>query len=197
MNLAPVSVEHSHGDCAGGPGQVGDKFERAHAASRVGAQFSNDIRRTVKILDSVLHFRDPRAQASWSMDRWLPSCCAAHCRERAPRPVLIGGRRGDKNCGPPAVRGRYASPFPQVLASKLVFEDGLASRSLDNSAYGQWRSAATLGNYSSDGCGYELMTEHWRPYTSDRQRIADRRKRRKGAPPPSSTAKRPSSPRFH
>jgi len=108
MNLAPVSVEHSHGDCAGGPGQVGDKFERAHAASRVGAQFSNDIRRTVKILDSVLHFRDPRAQASWSMDRWLPSCCAAHCRERAPRPVLIGGRRGDKNCGRPAVRGRYA-----------------------------------------------------------------------------------------
>jgi hypothetical protein len=53
MNLAPVSVEHSHGDCAGHPGQVGDKFERAHAASRVGAQFSNDIRRTVKILDSV------------------------------------------------------------------------------------------------------------------------------------------------
>jgi hypothetical protein len=103
--------------------------------------------------------------------------------------VLIGDRCGD-DCGPPAVGDRYASPFPQVLASKLVFEDGLASRSLDNSAYGQWRSAATLGNYSSDGCGYELMTEHWRPYTSDRQRIADRRKRRKGAPPPSSTAKR-------
>jgi hypothetical protein len=85
---------------------------------------------------------------------------------------------------------RYASPFPQVLASKLVFEDGLASRSLDNFAYGQWRSAATLGNYSSDGCGYDSVTEHWRPYTSDRRRIVDRRKRRKGAPPPSSTAKR-------
>jgi len=88
MNLAPVSVEHSHGDCAGRPGHVGHKFKRAHAASRVGAQFSNNIRGTVKILDSVLHFRDPRAQASWSMGRWLPSCCAAHCRERAPRPVL-------------------------------------------------------------------------------------------------------------
>src|ERR1700722_9913919 len=100
MNLAPVSVEHSHGDCAGGPGQGGDKVERAHAASRVGAQFSNDIRRTVKILDSVLHFRDPRAQASWSMDRWLPSCCAA-----AALRIAIGGRRRDKNCGPPAVRG--------------------------------------------------------------------------------------------
>src|SRR3984957_11787620 len=41
MNLALVSVEHSHGDCAGRPGQVGDKFERAHAASRVSAQFPN------------------------------------------------------------------------------------------------------------------------------------------------------------
>ena len=82
------------------------------------------------------------------------------------RPLLIGDRRGD-DCGPPAVRDRYASPSPQVLASKLVFEDGLASRSLDNSAYGQWRSAATLGNYSRDGCGYDLMTQHWRPYTSD------------------------------
>ena len=61
----------------------------------------------------------------------------------------------------------YASPLPQVLASKLVFEDGLASRSLDNSAYGQWRPVATLGNYSRDGCGYGLMTEHWRPYRSD------------------------------
>jgi len=143
MNLAPVSVEHSHGDCAGRPGQVGDKFERAHAASRVGAQFSNDIRRTVKILDSVLHFRDPRAQASWSMDRWLPSCCAAHCRERAPRPVLIGGRRGDKNCGPPAVRGRYAPRYRRSSPAKPVIEDGLASRSLDSSAVG---AAALRGN---------------------------------------------------
>src|SRR5208283_4026342 len=41
-------------------------------------------------------FRDPRAQASWSMGRWRPSCCTAHCREGAPRPVLIGGRRGIK-----------------------------------------------------------------------------------------------------
>jgi hypothetical protein len=32
---------------------------------------------------------------------------------------------------------RYASPLPQVLVSKLVFEDCLDSRSLDNSAYGQ------------------------------------------------------------
>jgi len=61
MNLAPVSVEHSHGDCARRPRHVGDKFERAHAASRVGAQFPNDIRRTVKILDSVLHFRSSRS----------------------------------------------------------------------------------------------------------------------------------------
>ena len=45
------------------------------------------------------------------------------------RPLLIGDRRGD-DCGPPAVRDRYASPSPQVLASKLVFEDGLASRPL-------------------------------------------------------------------
>jgi len=26
---------------------------------------------------------------------------------------------------------------------------------------------AILGNYSRDGCGYDLMTEHSRPYTSD------------------------------
>src|SRR5208283_901438 len=58
--------------------------------------------------------------------------------------------------------GTGTSPSPQVLASKPVFADGLASRSLDNSAYGQWRSAATLGNYSRDGCGYDLMTQHWR-----------------------------------
>jgi hypothetical protein len=61
----------------------------------------------------------------------------------------------------------YASPLPQVLASKLVSEDGLASRSLDNCPYGQWRPVATLGNYSRDGWGYDLMTEHWRPYRSD------------------------------
>jgi len=107
-------------DIGGGrPGRVGDKFERAHAASRVGAQFSNDIRRTVKILDSVLHFRDPRAQASWSMDRWLPSCCAAHCRERAPRPVLIGGRLGIKTadplpCGAAGTRPVTAGPRQQT-----------------------------------------------------------------------------------
>ena len=93
MNLAPVSVEHSYGDCVGRPGHVGDKFERARSASRVGAQFPNDIRGIVKILDSVLHFRDPRAQASWSMGRWQPSRRAVHCRgEGPPRPVLISGR---------------------------------------------------------------------------------------------------------
>jgi hypothetical protein len=48
-----------------------DKFERAHAASRVCAQFPNDIRRTVKILDSVLHFRDPRAPGR-VIERRLP-----------------------------------------------------------------------------------------------------------------------------
>jgi hypothetical protein len=53
-------------------------------------------------------------------------------------------------------------PSPQALASKPDFEDGLASRSLDNSAYGQWRSAATLRNYSRHGSGYDLMTQHVR-----------------------------------
>ena len=133
MNLAPNSVEHSHGDRAGRPGHVGDKFERAHAASRVGAQFSNNIRRAVKILDSVLHFRDPRAPSILVEGRWLTSCCAAHYGERALRPVLIGGRRGIKTrttCG----AGQVRAPLPQVLASKLVFEDGLTSRSLDSSA---------------------------------------------------------------
>ena len=27
---------------------------------------------------------------------------------------------------------------------------------------GKFRSAATLGNYSPDGCGYDLMTQYWR-----------------------------------
>jgi hypothetical protein len=74
--------------------------------------------------------------------------------------VLIGDRRGD-DCGPPAALGSTARS-PQVLASKPVVEDGLAGRSLDNSASGQWRSAATVGNYSRDACGYDLMTQHSR-----------------------------------
>jgi len=122
MNLAPVSVEHSHGDCAGHPGHVRDKFERAHAASRVGAQFPNDIRQTVKILDSVLHFRDPRAQASWTMGRWRPSCCAGRCRkgrEEAPQPIMIWPRRLPWNiCG---AEQAGTSPSPQILASETTY----------------------------------------------------------------------------
>ena len=111
MNLAPDSVEHSHGDRAGRPGHVGDKFERAHAASRVGAQFSNNIRRAVKILDSVLHFRDPRAPSilvEGSVANLLLRCAlprtstAAGPNWRPPR---------DKKRGPPAVRGRYAPHY--------------------------------------------------------------------------------------
>ena len=143
MNLAPVSVEHSHGDCAGCPGHVGDKFERAHAASRVGTQFSNDIRRTVKILDSELHFRDPRAQASWSMGRWLPFLlrCALPRTSTAASPDWRAPR--DKNRGPPAVRGRYAPRYRRSLPAKPAIEDGSASRSLDSSAVG---AAALRGN---------------------------------------------------
>ena len=88
------------------------------------------------------------------------------------------------------------SPSPQVLASNLVFEDGLASRSVDNSAYGQWRSAATLGNYSRDDCGYDLMTQHWgrtrptlrRPLPDDALRIVASGELKDGAP--TSDAKR-------
>jgi hypothetical protein len=55
----------------------------------------------------------------------------------------------------------------RVLTSKLAFEDGLASRSVDSSAYGQRRSAATLGSYSRDGCGYDLNEPALGSYTSD------------------------------
>jgi len=75
---------------------------------------------------------------------------------------------------------------------RLLKDGGFVSRSLDGSAYGQWRSAATLGNYSPDGCGYDLMTQHWRrtrpttpalrrPSPDDALRIGAARERKDGA----------------
>ncbi len=55
MNLAPVGVEHAHGDGARRPIRVDDKLDRARNVLSVGAPFANDISRAVQELDSVLH----------------------------------------------------------------------------------------------------------------------------------------------
>ncbi len=55
MNLAPVRVEHAHGDGARRPVYVGDKPDGANSVSRIGEQFTNDAGRTVEKLDAKLH----------------------------------------------------------------------------------------------------------------------------------------------
>jgi hypothetical protein len=55
MNLAPVQVEHAHGDGEGRPVYVRNERDRANDVPGVGEQFANHGRRTVEELDSVLH----------------------------------------------------------------------------------------------------------------------------------------------
>jgi hypothetical protein len=55
MNLAPVQVEHAHGDGAGRPVYVGDKRDRADSVSRVREQFTDDASRTVEKVDAKMH----------------------------------------------------------------------------------------------------------------------------------------------
>jgi hypothetical protein len=49
MNLAPVQVEHAHGDGVRWPVDVGDKHERARGVPRVGMLFPNDAGRPVNV----------------------------------------------------------------------------------------------------------------------------------------------------
>jgi hypothetical protein len=55
MNLAPIRVEHAHGDCVRRPVNVGHERNRANGVMGVGDQFANHDRRRVEKLDSVLH----------------------------------------------------------------------------------------------------------------------------------------------
>jgi hypothetical protein len=60
------------------------------------------------------------------------------------------------------------SPSARVLASNLVFEDGLARLAeVQTILRTASASAATLGIYSRDDCGYDLITQYRGPYTSD------------------------------
>lgn len=55
MNLAPLGVEHAHGDSARRPIRIHSKLDRPHDALIANAPFANDIARTVEELDSELH----------------------------------------------------------------------------------------------------------------------------------------------
>jgi hypothetical protein len=57
MNLAPVRIEHAHGDGVRRPVNVDHKRNRASGAMSVGDQFANHGRRRVEKLDSALHDR--------------------------------------------------------------------------------------------------------------------------------------------
>jgi hypothetical protein len=58
MNLAPVDVEHAHGDNVRRPLQVSDKGDRPSGVSSVGDQVKDDAGVAVEELDSVLHGED-------------------------------------------------------------------------------------------------------------------------------------------
>jgi hypothetical protein len=57
MDLAPVQIEHAHGDSARRPVYVSHKRGRANGVSRIGEQFTNDAGGPVKELDTKLHGR--------------------------------------------------------------------------------------------------------------------------------------------
>ena len=50
MNLAPVGVEHAHGDDARRPIRIHDELQRVGNGSCTGAPFTNDVGRTIKEL---------------------------------------------------------------------------------------------------------------------------------------------------
>ena len=58
MNLAPIRVEHAHGEGARRPIRVDDKRDRAGGVPSVGVQLAEDGRPAVEKLDSVLHYGD-------------------------------------------------------------------------------------------------------------------------------------------
>src|SRR5271166_4341464 len=112
MNLAPVSVEHSHGDCAGHPGHVRDKFERAHAASRVGAQFPNDIAKPSRYW---IRYCTLEILALKHPGRWIGGYTPAALRIAVKTSTAASPDwrppRDENNCRPPAVRGRCAPSY--------------------------------------------------------------------------------------
>jgi hypothetical protein len=62
MNLAPLQVEHSHGDGMRRPLQVSDKRDRASGVSSVGDHVKNDARVAVEELDAELQNELPSIQ---------------------------------------------------------------------------------------------------------------------------------------
>jgi hypothetical protein len=95
MNLAPVGVEHAHGDGLRRPIGVHDELDRGGNVSGAGAQFANNVAHTVEELDSVLHHH--RSGSRRSSIRF-------GCIERDS--LARHARRDERNS--PPVRGRPA-----------------------------------------------------------------------------------------
>jgi hypothetical protein len=55
MNLASIGVEYAHGDGGRRPIRIDNKLDRTRNVSCVGAPFTEDLRRSVQELYSVLH----------------------------------------------------------------------------------------------------------------------------------------------